>query len=45
MKLKHTLKIKQQVIDDITLKIKILEDAIEEHERSLTSRDHLMEEY
>jgi chromosome segregation ATPase len=39
------VRLQEEVIEDITGKIRLLEDAIEEHERSLTSRDHLMEEY
>jgi hypothetical protein len=36
---------KDAIIDDITNKIRLLEDAIDEHEKNLTARDHLMDEY
>jgi hypothetical protein len=39
------LALKENIIDDITSKIRMLEDAIDEHEKNLTARDHLMEEY
>ena len=44
-KLRRIVEIKENVIDDITQKIQLLEDAIEEHERTLTARDNKVEEY
>ena len=44
-KLRKVVEIKQNIIDDITQKIQLLEDAIEEHERNLTARDNKVEEY
>jgi chromosome segregation ATPase len=42
-RLKKTVEVKDRVIEDITEKIQLLEEAIDEHERTLTSRDHMME--
>lgn len=43
--LRQVINIKDNVIIDITEKIKLLEEAIEEHEKSLTARDNLMDEF
>lgn len=44
-KLTKIVLVKDRVIEDITTKIQLLEEAIEEHEKTLTARDSMMEEY
>ncbi len=42
-RLKEKVSEQADVIHDITHKIRLLEEAIDEHERSLTSRDHILQ--
>ena len=44
-RLRKNVEIKDKIIDDITEKIQLLQEAIEEHERNLTARDNKVEEY